>query len=404
MESAHSPGGLMRIALARSLTAAALLTTVLTASPAHAADPPGGRLLDLSTDSLETLAGDESALPWSVPPADDLTRFAADGARLVNAVWDDASRSTLVVVTEAGGPSYSLGGFKATITHVGFAGDDNVWAATISYTGTHPRLWFLHRGDEPRLVTELPRTAEQVTSDPHQPLVLYLRNNRVWSVDAAGTTAQWSPAYVDSLEGVNPVDGSALVTWFDTDDAYGVLPYGATAPTTIPVADATVAHGYATWSPDGQHVSVRHAGETPTTTVHALDGTLVATVPGVHTTWQPCPDVCVDYVESGPQPSAPSRPRIRKAFAGDPGGIPTAGFRWRPPADLGGSPVGLYVIEAAVLDKHGHVDNVLDYHRGPKARRAEFWLGYQRYKFRIRAVNATGYGRWSGWTDAVRGR
>ena len=397
----------MRNAPTRAVAAAALALAVLGGAPAHAADPPTGRLLDLGTRSLDSLDGSASALPWDTPPLSGQSRFSADGSALITAAWDDRAQAEQVVVKQSEGPTYLLASFGANVEMVGFAPDGDAWAVTRGYSAVRPKVWRLHRGSDPVLVADLPGTAEQFVSDPRQPLILFLRTSQVWSLDpATGVTGAFADAGVDSVEGVNPVDGSALVNYFDDtlDDAFGVVAQGAAQPTPIMANVDMVGHGYVSWSPDGQHVALRHPGSTPTTSVHALDGSLVASVPGVHTAWQPCPTTCLDYAESGPQPTVPSRPRIRSAFSGAPGGTVTAGFRWRPPADLGGSPVGLYVIEAAVLNDRGHVVNTLDYHRGPQARSAAFRLADHRYRFRIRAVNATGYGTWSGWTDAVRAR
>jgi Chitobiase/beta-hexosaminidase C-terminal domain len=103
--------------------------------------------------------------------------------------------------------------------------------------------------------------------------------------------------------------------------------------------------------------------------------------------------------------TAPSRPRIRRASAGSPGGRDTAVARWGKPRASNGARVNGYRVTALKLRPTGAVAS----RRGSRmlrasARSLEMRLPAGRYRFVVRARNSMGTGAGSAESNIVRSR
>lgn len=103
--------------------------------------------------------------------------------------------------------------------------------------------------------------------------------------------------------------------------------------------------------------------------------------------------------------TAPSRPGIRRASAGAPGGRTTAVAKWTAPATSNGARITGYRVTALKLSPSGAVTSR---RRSPLLRPAlrskEMRLTTGRYRFQVRAVNAVGASPQSARSNMVRAR
>lgn len=103
--------------------------------------------------------------------------------------------------------------------------------------------------------------------------------------------------------------------------------------------------------------------------------------------------------------NVPSRPRIRRAAAGAPGGASTAVARWAAPARNNGARISGYKVVALKLRPNGSVES----RRASRmlasgARSMQMRLRPGRYTFRVRAFNAIGRSPLSARSNPVRSR
>ncbi len=422
--------------LAAATLVVAVLATPLQKAPVHA-DPVtvvNGPLMaeveavgDGSVQRLDSLDGSRVELPF-VPGGGD---FSPDGSRLVypGAAPDSRGvRRDAVLVRDATGATRVLAFFLAE--DVRWSGDGTYVVASSTDPGTGVwSLWRLASGQAPiNLVTtphETPGSFFDV--DPDSDLVSYLRHDDIYGVDALTKSPSrltnncrtvqtcGAPYRFENLAWA-PAGDRILVRYRETDpvdsteaDRLGWLTPGQQVPTPIrsfadnqyannPLVspDGTlVAYEIDDNSPSGSHTEFLGSGGTPA---------LPASLPLAHVTWQPCPVGAPCPVFVAPTSTRPSRPAIGRAYSGARGGATTARTTWRAPSSNGGSAITSYKVQAMRLNADNQVVARIATFKPSTARSATMKLRAGRYKFRVRARNVVGAGRWSAPSTIVRSR